>query len=98
MATVGSMEASGAVPLEAVIVSGDRPPVVGVPDSVQAAASSARPSGTVPVVTVQVGAGTPLVGKVKVKGVPTAPSGGVPAIEGAVDGSAGTNPMTTSAA
>jgi len=68
--------ASGAVPLLAVTVKVNDPLVVGVPEITSVFASSWRPAGSEPVVTVNVGAGVPVAVIVYVYGVPTVAEGG----------------------
>ena len=58
--TVKACVAFGSVPLVAVSVTGKDPLCVGVPDS-SPAADSVRPVGSVPAVTLTVGAGVPVI-------------------------------------
>ena len=67
---------SGAVPLLAVTVKVNDPLVVGVPEITPVVASSWRPAGSEPVVTVNVGAGVPVAVIACVYGVPTVADGG----------------------
>jgi hypothetical protein len=61
---IDGVVALGGAPLAAVMVEVNAPQVVGVPDRTPVVAFRLRPGGTVPVVTLKVGAGLPVAAKV----------------------------------